>query len=234
MTFHLNFDSISKLEKLLVFFTDYILKSFNKLVIIEMKGREIMTRRFGFTLAEVLITLGIIGVVAAMTIPTLMNQTSNAEFKTGFKKIVSGLNQAVTMNVALDSTDFSALGAGLTTSAYSMLNSRMNVVVATSSALSTMGTPFNTSSNYTLFFNDGMAVTFPAAAANCATNNAVAVPAATTCRMVVDVNGAKRPNALSTAFNETTKAGIKDQFVLDFFNQQVLPHDSKARYVIYN
>lgn len=28
--------------------------------------------RFGFTLAEVLITLGIIGVVAAMTIPTLM------------------------------------------------------------------------------------------------------------------------------------------------------------------
>ena len=27
---------------------------------------------FGFTLAEVLITLGIIGIVAAMTIPTLM------------------------------------------------------------------------------------------------------------------------------------------------------------------
>lgn len=31
-----------------------------------------MTKRFGFTLAEVLITLGIIGVVAAMTIPTLV------------------------------------------------------------------------------------------------------------------------------------------------------------------
>ena len=31
-----------------------------------------MTKRFGFTLAEVLITLGIIGVVAAMTIPTLI------------------------------------------------------------------------------------------------------------------------------------------------------------------
>ena len=34
-----------------------------------------MTKRFGFTLAEVLITLGIIGVVAAMTIPTLIAQT---------------------------------------------------------------------------------------------------------------------------------------------------------------
>lgn len=29
-------------------------------------------KKYGFTLAEVLITLGIIGVVAALTIPTLM------------------------------------------------------------------------------------------------------------------------------------------------------------------
>ena len=48
-----------------------------------------MKKRLGFTLAEVLITLGIIGVVAAMTIPTLMNQTGQAEFKTGLKKMVS-------------------------------------------------------------------------------------------------------------------------------------------------
>ena len=41
-----------------------------------------MTKRFGFTLAEVLITLGIIGVVAAMTKPTLMNQTQGAQYKT--------------------------------------------------------------------------------------------------------------------------------------------------------
>ncbi len=34
--------------------------------------RRCMKKLFGFTLAEVLITLGIIGVVAAMTIPTLM------------------------------------------------------------------------------------------------------------------------------------------------------------------
>lgn len=30
--------------------------------------------KFGFTLAEILITLGIIGIVAAMTIPTLMHE----------------------------------------------------------------------------------------------------------------------------------------------------------------
>lgn len=47
-----------------------------------------------FTLAEVLITLGIIGVVAAMTIPTLMNKTNEAELKTAWKKQFSVINQA--------------------------------------------------------------------------------------------------------------------------------------------
>ena len=48
----------------------------------------------GFTLAEVLITLGIIGVVAAMTIPTLIANTNGAKFRSQFKKTLSTLNQA--------------------------------------------------------------------------------------------------------------------------------------------
>src|SRR5574344_1540654 len=89
-----------------------------------------MTRKSGFTLAEVLIVLGIIGVVAAMTIPTLMNQTGQAEFRTGFKKIISTLNQAINMNVALDNSDFSVLNETTTTgnSIYNMFNTRMNVI----------------------------------------------------------------------------------------------------------
>lgn len=51
-------------------------------------------KKFAFTLAEVLITLGIIGVVAAMTIPTLMNSTNDAEFKTAYKKAFSAASQA--------------------------------------------------------------------------------------------------------------------------------------------
>ena len=39
-----------------------------------MKNMLLRKVKFGFTLAEVLITLGIIGVVAAMTIPTLMQK----------------------------------------------------------------------------------------------------------------------------------------------------------------
>lgn len=51
--------------------------------------REYFKNSFGFTLAEVLITLGIIGIVCAITIPTLMKITQDAEFKTGYKKAFS-------------------------------------------------------------------------------------------------------------------------------------------------
>lgn len=50
-----------------------------------------------FTLAEVLITLGIIGIVAAMTLPTLINNSRNKELKTGLLKSYSILNQALDM-----------------------------------------------------------------------------------------------------------------------------------------
>ena len=50
--------------------------------------------RFGFTLAEVLITLGIIGVVAAMTIPTLVGNYKYMVLQNQFKAAYSDLNQA--------------------------------------------------------------------------------------------------------------------------------------------
>lgn len=65
-----------------------------------------MTKRFGFTLAEVLITLGIIGVVAAMTIPTLIANTNGAKYRSQFKKTISTLNQAGLMSQAQYDFDY--------------------------------------------------------------------------------------------------------------------------------
>ena len=56
----------------------------------------------GFTLAEVLITLAIIGVVAALSIPAVISNSQQQEFRTGLRKAVSVLNSAITMNMALD------------------------------------------------------------------------------------------------------------------------------------
>ena len=72
-----------------------------------------MTKRFGFTLAEVLITLGIIGVVAAMTIPTLIANTNGAKYRSQFKKTVSTLNQAGLMSQAQYDFDYAGtVGVG--------------------------------------------------------------------------------------------------------------------------
>lgn len=49
----------------------------------------------GFTLAEVLITLVIIGVVAAMTVPSLMSNTNHEETLAKTKKAYSSLSQCV-------------------------------------------------------------------------------------------------------------------------------------------
>ena len=51
------------------------------------------TSNSAFTLAEILITLGIIGVVAALTMPALINRTRNKELHTAFLKTYSELNQ---------------------------------------------------------------------------------------------------------------------------------------------
>ncbi len=53
-----------------------------------------MIKRKAFTLAEVLITLGVIGIVAAMTIPVLFSNINNAKFRNQYKKAISTLNQA--------------------------------------------------------------------------------------------------------------------------------------------
>ena len=50
--------------------------------------------RLAFTLTEVLITLGIIGVVAAMTIPNLVTKIQDAQFKTAAKKAYAITGQA--------------------------------------------------------------------------------------------------------------------------------------------
>lgn len=55
-------------------------------------------KRFAMTLAEVLITLGIIGIVSAMTIPTLMQNFQQHAAIASLKKAYSTINQAVQLS----------------------------------------------------------------------------------------------------------------------------------------
>ena len=58
-------------------------------------GKKLCGCQLGFTLAEVLITLGIIGIVAAMTMPALMNKYKGKELCTKTRKLYSNIQNAV-------------------------------------------------------------------------------------------------------------------------------------------
>ena len=64
-----------------------------------------MKKSFGFTLAEVLITLGIIGVVAAMTLPTLIQNYQKKTYIEGLKVGISILEQGFKAAMADDGVD---------------------------------------------------------------------------------------------------------------------------------
>jgi prepilin-type N-terminal cleavage/methylation domain-containing protein len=64
----------------------------------ERKEVKIFARKYsyisGFTLAEVLITLLIIGVVSSLVIPAIMNDTQEAEYRAAWKKAYAEVDQA--------------------------------------------------------------------------------------------------------------------------------------------
>ena len=53
--------------------------------------------KLAFTLAELLITLGIIGVIAALTLPALTSNTQNKQLESGLKKGASIIEQTLNM-----------------------------------------------------------------------------------------------------------------------------------------
>ena len=220
-----------------------------------------MTKRFGFTLAEVLITLGIIGVVAAMTMPTLMNSTQGAQYKAAYKKALSAISQAVTLNVALDEWNFADLD-GSTYKLEDMLKSRMNVVRTESGTFTgvkgnyevtgdpnglgaSTTTNIGTADNTTLFFNDGIMFTYKTVDAEKCTSDAT-VGTVKRCTGFIDVNGIKAPNKFvkcdgaGSKRADTTggeKCEIKnptDVYPVVFYDQTVLPNSPAARAVLYS
>jgi len=201
-----------------------------------------MTKRFGFTLAEVLITLGIIGVVAAMTMPTLINQTNGAQYKAAYKKALSAIAQGITLNVALDDADFADTKKDGTAGGtiLSVLQKRMNVVRALdgqaidstynlSSLRASGGAENPTATNTTVFFNDGSMLTYP--------KNSEACTEAAPCKGFIDVNGLKGPNKEAkcdgTDDATCTVGSPTDIYAVKFFGQTILPNSYPARAVLY-
>ena len=203
-----------------------------------------MTKRNAFTLAEVLITLGIIGVVAAMTMPTLLNSTQGAQYRTAYKKALSVLSQAIVLNVALDDYDTSqAVSQDTDGSLYKLFMNRMNVVATNgqgwqaAEGTTTDAAKFgeSQSNNYTFFFNDGIVLSF-------AKDKQLCTEAAP-CAGVIDVNGNKNPNKVvvcdgkSASTHSETSCKVEsptDVYPIRFSGQSIFPNSDAARAVMYS
>lgn len=189
-------------------------------------------RKFGgFTLAEALVTLVIIGVIAALTIPAILVNTEQHEYKSALKKALSALNQVIELNIALEgygpieATDMT--NPDVEDSFFEMFRNRMNVI-STSKAYA-----WGNTSNYAFFTADGMRYEFPTTPAIAGgtfsvNNGKCATPGGNVqddlgtvydkpCLIIVDVNGQRRPNPRKTAGSYKVPAATGRSKILDVF-----------------
>ena len=201
-----------------------------------------MMKKNGFTLAEVLITLAIIGVVATITLPSLMSNTQEQQAVTAFRKAMNTLNEVAQMNAAVDGFDYGGIallavpggnnvtiyndGGVLTQSLWAMFASKAQVDQTRSGTANNKG-PGGSCEGNVIAFRDGTMLCYTDTITNTGSN--IVIPA------VVDTNGRKAPNRMSTCSTETCSTAaaaggqgaqskaIGDQFRITLYNGMAIP-----------
>lgn len=172
-----------------------------------------------FTLAEVLIVIGIIGIVAEMIIPDLMNKFQNQTYVVGMKKAYAATNQALAMlandygctgdlkctNLFTASSTAQDFGDQIVKYFKVIKNCQMNTTVGCfSTAVSGYYDHSNGEDDYTAYGNyyrfvtvDGMNYMYFDTKTNCAGFGGAVTHMSQVCGVLyIDVNGDTKPNSL--------------------------------------
>ena len=194
-------------------------------------------RKLGFTLAEVLITLGIIGVIATLTLPTLMTNVAEKEYSTAMKKGIGMFTEAIQLHVAMENISFDEMTdkpSGLddvdSSSFVAFLNNRMQVekMTATAADMCAAGASESSANCLTyggaiekagmdtaVYFRDGSALLFKkdAVSENCKTTdnyvaNKDASEAGYCLTGIFDTNGNKKPNLIANCSGDKKKTPV--------------------------
>ena len=183
-------------------------------------------KKNGFTLAEVLITLAIIGVVATLTLPALMTNTQEQQAKTALKKGINTLTEAAQMHQAITGVDFGSISSANTTnseddeqSLYRLLAERTQMDLRKSADADPTNMKMgqaSTQGNFVVFFRDGSALSFNPNLTRTTDANQHAVGGTVGSTQpdglpygiaaIYDTNGTKGPNVLSNCQRNTTQA----------------------------
>lgn len=165
------------------------------------KNITIYKKQTAFTLAEVLITLLIIGVVASLVIPGIINDAQDAEFKTAWKKAYSSINQAygqILMDNGGTLVGAAANGTELRGLFQNKMNSLSTCDNSTSCNTYSLKKLNSTSSpyvlDYNLILNDGTVMYIILDSSTCEAPFNYVYGAGECGWMMVDVNGSKKPN----------------------------------------
>lgn len=182
--------------------------------------------RKAFTLSEVMLVLSVIGVIAALTIPGIMQNTQNKQTVSKLKKSYSNLSQAFG---ALVSDNEGEITGNIFTDAHSSADvinifaTKMNMLKVCGSGqgcfpdimYKTLSggswTNVNTSGKGTAILADGTLLLFTKFAGDCSNNFGTGALENATCGYFgVDLNGATSPNTSGRDlfFFEVTKSGI--------------------------
>ena len=178
-------------------------------------------KRIAFTLAEVLVTLGIIGVVSAMTVPTLMQNYQRQSYVTQLHKVYNEVEQAL-LRYQTDRNALNLTEAGLSSQAAwnAMVPQYFKTVKVCDSSL----TPcFPETSSYkkisgvALNANVYSVQTSYVLASGASVRFYRAVSGNRICYLQVDVNGQKGPNILG-----------RDLFTLSIYNDGTIDDDGSS------
>ena len=189
-------------------------------MIIINKRKASNMKKNGFTLAEVLITLGIVGFIASITIPSLVVSTTNRQSAAAFKKCLYTISNAAAMSSVTDGRDFSSID---NTNSINDILKTANTLSASELGKLTLRHTFvnhngNTATNQAVFFRDGTALLYPT---NRPVNNRNGIGA------LIDVNGIKAPNRMSkcrTVNCNSASDKIYDIFEVKLMDSRVLPN----------
>ncbi len=158
-----------------------------------MKGIYEM-KKGAFTLAEVLLTLAIIGVVAAMTVPSLMTSTEDKKLSAAAKKAYNTLQNAITMKQAqTDLTPADTTQGELLKFLMGQTPDNVQVLKFTEEADTVVQTP------------DGILFAVDTGTTQCGTGeaNESGEFATTKCAITVDVNGSEGPHFSGVTAGQT-------------------------------
>ena len=191
-------------------------------------------KKLGFTLSEVLITLVIIGVLAAILIPPVMNNTNGHEFRTSAKKAISGLDKAVAMEYAME---------GLTVQDYVsseelveyLFKRHMNTIEPSAKQFTsdncegaTANSIFNTSDGMIYCVTNFHSDASDDIGSKCDFQNTTPCTIEDGPNVWIDVNGAKKPNKATTSANKP-----RDIYQAQLYSQKVIAFGAPTQDVFY-